>query len=450
MSTGDRPNIVITKDELADARIDEALQLQHKYVPPSVQPAKAKFRLVYSAWFYLMLAGALGAFLAWGILEPHFHDAITFTGKIEEINLDATPFTGGTIAVKGYVRVAGVQVYLLPDHTRVLEKGGKTPLPLNQLALGQVVTIQGERPKDVNDLFAVAIRIEDANKPLDTNVDISDLATRQLIVALALFPLVAGMVGLMIGGVEGIVCRTYSRAVSSALIGLIAGLIGGAISLFAAGLVFGVLGKVGPGGMTESAPAFLFHMFRRGLAWSIAGTAMGLGQGFALKSGRLKFNGFIGGLVGGLIGGLLFDPINLLFLGPDGVSGAGISRAIGFTIIGGAVGVMIGFTDLLTRDAWLRVLSGPLQGKEFSFNRTPIRLGSSPKNEIYLFKDSKIDPIHAEINKLRDAYEIVDNNSSTGTFVNDRRIQRERLVDGARIKIGNSEFVYSSREKKTG
>ena len=219
--------------------------------------------------------------------------------------------------------------------------------------------------------------------------------------------------------------------------------------MFAAGLVFSTLGKIGPQSV-ESVPSFLYFMFRRGLAWAIAGTTMGLGQGFALKSGKLKFNGFIGGMVGGLIGGLLFDPINLLFLGPDGISGAAISRALGFSIIGAAVGLMIGFTDLLTRDAWLRVLSGPLEGKEFSFNRTPIRLGSSPKNEIYLFKDSKIDPIHAEINKLRDAYEIADNNSSTGTFVNGRRIQRERLVDGARIKIGNSEFLYSSREKKGG
>jgi pSer/pThr/pTyr-binding forkhead associated (FHA) protein len=120
------------------------------------------------------------------------------------------------------------------------------------------------------------------------------------------------------------------------------------------------------------------------------------------------------------------------------------------TIIGGSVGLLIGLTDLLTRDAWLKVLSGPLQGKEFSFNRTPIRLGSSPKNEIYLFKDPKVDPVHAEIVKLRDAYEIVDNGSAAGTHLNGMRVSRQRLKDGDRIKIGDSEFSYSSRENKAG
>ncbi|HEY6970828.1 MAG TPA: FHA domain-containing protein [Candidatus Angelobacter sp.] len=449
MSTGATPKIVITKDELTDARIDEALQLQHKYVPPAVEPAKPKFRLIYAAWFYLMIAGGVGAFLAWAILEPHFHDMITFTGKIEQINPEATPITAREAPIKGSIRVAGIDVYLIPQATRIVEHGTNNLMPLNQLAPGQVVTLFVERPKRSTIPIAFAIHMEPPDKPVDTDVNISDLDTQQTVVGFILFPLVAGMVGLLIGAVEGIVCRTYARAASSALIGLLAGFIGGVASLFVAGLVFTVLGKVGPESVS-TVPSFLYFMFRRGLAWAIAGTAMGLGQGFALKSGKLKFNGFIGGMAGGLLGGLLFDPINLLFLGPDGISGAAISRAVGFTIIGAAVGLLIGFTDLLTRDAWLRVLSGPLQGKEFSFNRTPIRLGSSPKNEIYLFKDSKIDPIHAEINKLRDAYEIVDNNSSSGTFVNGRRVQRERLVDGVQIKIGNSEFAYSSRENKAG
>jgi hypothetical protein len=173
-----------------------------------------------------------------------------------------------------------------------------------------------------------------------------------------------------------------------------------------------------------------------------------LGQGFALKSRRLVLNGLIGGMVGGLIGGLLFDPLYLLIAGKAMIKGGEMSRMFGLTIIGGTVGLMIGLTEMLTRDAWLKVLQGPLRGKEFSFNRTPIRLGSSPKNEIYLFKDLKIDPLHAEINKLRDTYEIVDEGSSTGTFVNGQRIRSHRLMDGDQIRIGDTEFSYSMREKK--
>ena len=35
-------------------------------------------------------------------------------------------------------------------------------------------------------------------------------------------------------------------------------------------------------------------------------------------------------------------------------------------------------------------------------------------------------------------------------FLNGRRVTRERLVDGAVIKLGDSEFSYSSRENKVG
>ncbi len=298
-------------------------------------------------------------------------------------------------------------------------------------------------------MVAIAVRLEDRRTPPDPMVDLASLDFQQKLFGFIFLPVVAGFIGFAVGGVEGIVCRTYARAAWCAAIGLVAGLLGGALSTFVAGIIYAILGELVPGSPTASGAAFVFQMFRRGLAWTVAGMAVGLGQGFALKSSKLKFNGFVGGIVGGLIGGLLFDPISLLLTSQDGFSGAGLSRAVGIAVIGCSVGLMIGFTDLLSRDAWLKVLTGPLHGKEFSFNVTPVRVGSSPKNEIYLFKDPKIDPLHAEINKLRDAYEIVDNKSKTGTFVNGQPVGRARLSDGARIRIGDSEFSFACRERAT-
>src|SRR5262249_21714874 len=193
-----------------------------------------------------MLDGTCGASPAWTLTEPHFNDLVTFTGKIEEINPDAEPNVGRETPIKGSMRVSGVTVYFLPGITRILERNTKNLLPFNQLATDQVVTVYGESPEGSHLFIALAVRTQDPNARLDSSVDVSDLSLQKSLVALLLFPVVAGMVGLFIGGVEGIICRTYSRAVSSAVIGLIAGLIGGAISLFAVGLVFGVLGKVGP------------------------------------------------------------------------------------------------------------------------------------------------------------------------------------------------------------
>src|SRR5262249_32536677 len=158
----------------------------------------------------------------------------------------ATPIAGGDSPIKGSVKVAGAEVYVVPGVTRILEQGSKNLLPLNQLAPGQVVTIHVERHTHYGVYVAAGIQMEPLNKAVDAKINISDLETEQTLIALVLFPLVAGMVGLVIGGVEGIICRTYSRAASSAFIGLIAGLIGGVVSMFAAGIVFSTLGKIGP------------------------------------------------------------------------------------------------------------------------------------------------------------------------------------------------------------
>jgi hypothetical protein len=255
------------------------------------------------------------------------------------------------------------------------------------------------------------------------------------------------MIGLVIGAIEGLICRTFRRAIRCGLFGLLAGVIGGCASVTCGGLIYEFIGQLSKD-PTAGAGPFMLQMFRRGLAWLIVGTAMGLGQGLALKSRKLMLNGFVGGMVGGLIGGLFFDPIYLVFSNRALIQAAELSRAIGFAFIGVSVGLMIGITDLLTRSAWLRVVAGPLRGKEFNFYQTPIRLGSSPKNEIYLFKDTKIEPVHATIRSLRDTYEIEDADSSTGTVLNGQRIKRKRLVDGDRIQIGDSEFVYTTRDRR--
>jgi hypothetical protein len=440
--------IVITKEDLADLRVDEVLDYQRSYTPTPVEAPPPKFRLIYSAWFYLMIAGALGALAAWAIIEPNFRDQIRFTGKISALEPDAPgPFSGARVEIRGHLSVAGIDVYVAPEMTTIRAANAKSKLSARELSVGDVVTVFGVTTPRPSTMLATGIRVEGPHAPVDSLVNLSSLSFQQGLFAFLLFPVVAGLIGLTIGGVEGVVCRTYSRAAWCAAIGLLAGLIGGAISHFVAGLIYGLLGLINSDAdPTKNVTAFIFQMFRRGLGWTVAGMTMGLGQGFALKSSKLKLNGFIGGMVGGLVGGLLFDPISLMF-GSDGLSNGSLSRAIGIVVIGATVGAMIGFTDLLTRDAWLKVLTGPLQGKEFSFSVTPVRIGSSQKNEIYLFKDSKVQPVHAEINKLRDAYEIVDNSSETGTFVNGQPVSRIRLTDGAHIRIGDSEFSFSSREK---
>jgi hypothetical protein len=436
--------IVITKEELLDPSIDEQLAQRRNVVPGSLQPLEEKggFRLFYATWFYLLLAGLCGALAGWAVIEPYLEDGILFTGRVQEV---------GSSDVQPNIRslkISGLPVFVHTAKTTIRGGlGNQVNYTVDDLRVDSVVKLRGAALEQGDGLFAEAIRIEPPGTPAPAEVDLAGLKSKSTVAAAAMFPMIAGMIGLLIGAAEGIICRTRARAVRCGLFGLAAGVGGGFVSMMAGGLIYQALGGLAED-PTASSGAFMLQMFRRGLAWTIIGTAVGLGQGMALKSRRLLLNGLIGGMLGGLIGGLVFDPISLVFSNPAMLSGAGLSRGIGFGIIGAMVGVMIGVTDLLTRSAWLRVTAGPLRGKEFSFYQTPIRLGSSPKNEIYLFKDPRIEPVHSTINKLRDTYEIEDHGSASGTIVNGQRIQRKRLADGDRIAIGESELVYTTRDKK--
>ena len=451
--------LVLTKEELQDPKIDDHLALQRMSGPTAVQPIEEKtgFRLFYATWFYLTLAGIAGALAGWGIIEPYFDDGIVFTGRVTRIYGEDEPSDGNVKIHK--IDIAGIPVYVLRNKTSIRGgPGGVVNYSVDELGVDTVVKLRGEEfaapvatafgsVTRQDSIVADAIRVEPPGSQAPVQVNLSELMARQRLAGLALFPVVAGLIGFFIGAVEGIICRTIGRAVRGAAMGLAAGLVGGFVSLLAAGMIYGLLGTLSSD-PTGSPGAFMLQMLRRGLAWLFAGTAMGLGQGLALKSKRLLFNGFIGGILGGLVGGLLFDPISLMVADRNLISGAELSRLIGFSIIGATVGLMIGITDMLTRSSWLKVVGGPLRGKEFNFYQTPIRLGSSPKNEVYLFKDTKIEPLHATITQLRDTYELADNGSATGTIVNGQRIRRQRLADGDRVRIGDSEFIYATREKK--
>jgi hypothetical protein len=189
-------------------------------------------------------------------------------------------------------------------------------------------------------------------------------------------------------------------------------------------------------------------MISRSIAWAILFIAVGLGPGIALKSKKMAMNGFVGGMIGGAIGGLLFDPINYFISGGTMMKSAGLSRAIGFTVVGACAGLMIGLVETLAKEAWLLMTAGPLKGKQFIIYRNPTLIGSSPRCDVYLFKDPAVTEVHAAIHLVRDGYELEDKATQSGTFVNNVQIKKKRLVNGDQIRIGSALFVYSEKEKK--
>lgn len=90
------------------------------------------------------------------------------------------------------------------------------------------------------------------------------------------------------------------------------------------------------------------------------------------------------------------------------------------------------FRQLIQR---LRFFSGPLNGTTVEINEDIIVLGRSPQANLR-FEDGWTSDLHCML--IRDEYciQIVDLNSGCGTYVNGRKVNRQRLQTQDRIRLG--------------
>jgi hypothetical protein len=270
---------------------------------------------------------------------------------------------------------------------------------------------------------------------------------------LLVFPAIAGFVGLFLGAAEGIMCRNAQRAAICAAVGLGVGFAGGLVAFVLASIIFAIMVGVAVQFWKDPQPnrmptgvALLIFMMGRAAAWAVAAIPAGIGQGIALREPKVLLNGLLGGVLGGLLGGLVFDPIAIAFTPANGE--AWLSRGIGFTLIGLMVGLFVGIVEQWTKSAWLLMRAGPLAGKQFVIFRNPTVLGSSPKAEVYLFKDEAIEPRHALLHDRGGRYEIEDLDTADGTYVNGIPVKRQILKAGDQIVLGKTVLEFALKESR--
>ena len=449
--------IRITRDDAFDAHVDDMLKRQMSLRGELGITRDVARKWYYRNWFVFMVAGTVAAFAAWAIIEPYFNDTCYLQGTVEEVSWGGETreiaIGDGRFALRspaiGKVRVLGEWIWLLKDNKVLLKDGDKRSVLESDVEVGRRLGLYAEYHGGPGASLALGrMLVLDPVGP-DTEMSLDRQEAQSDSASYLLFALVAAFVGLAIGAADGAMCRLWRRALLGGLVGLLAGFIGGYISTRFANLVYSPLSELamrqeGAAAGGFSAFGFFVQMMARGLGWCFAGMAMGLGQGIALRSSRLLLYGFIGGLVGGLIGGLLFDPIDLLILGTDKPS-AHVSRLIGICVIGATVGGVIGIVELVARDAWLRMVQGPLTGKEFLLFRDIMNVGASPRSELYLFNDESVAEHHAVIRAVGENHEIEAFSEEYPTLVNGRPVDRTRLRDGDQIGIGNTVFVFQKR-----
>lgn len=83
-----------------------------------------------------------------------------------------------------------------------------------------------------------------------------------------------------------------------------------------------------------------------------------------------------------------------------------------------------------------------LLGKRFVLETQPTRIGRGADNQIVLDGDS-VSRRHAHLERRGEAWVVVDDGSTNGTYVNDEQIVREALlINGDRVKVGPTIFKF--------
>ncbi len=98
---------------------------------------------------------------------------------------------------------------------------------------------------------------------------------------------------------------------------------------------------------------------------------------------------------------------------------------------------------LPSRSALLIVRSGPTAGARYLLDTDVMTVGRHPEADIF-FDDVTVSRRHAEITRDGTTFEIIDQRSLNGTYLNGERVDRGVLVNGAEARIGKFRLNFFS------
>lgn len=242
---------------------------------------------------------------------------------------------------------------------------------------------------------------------------------------------IALFIGLFLGIGEGIYYGSKEKAVKYALIGA-------GVSL-PIGFVSGYLAQWMYSSLLGDDPADFTAAFVRGLVWAIMGLGIGMAVGLIKPEKKRILFCSLGGLVGAFAGGFLFNYVCKI------ISDDVVARGVAIVIMGMLIGVGVGLLEQFAKAAWLKVIRGEFEGKEYLVFAGTTSIGNNGKNTIVLFKDKLVGPHHCDITLEGSKYVLVDCGTPMGTIVNGQKVARHILRQGDAIAIGNSVLVFNTK-----
>jgi hypothetical protein len=407
--------ITISWDELKTRQVEQrvgamnAVKRNREYAqltdaPEPAAPAPIK-NFFYNTVVYMTIFGFLGGFAAWGCWTLlHFkgsvrQEAMAQMERVREIRNDIklTP-QDKAIIIDGFARDARNNPYFLIYSDARLTNEQKN-------ALISKVEARDRRKEFISNVLAYGV---------------------------------TGMlIAILLSIAEPAVSRNVPSAIINGSVGATMGLIGGVVVALFVERMYKALG--GQEGIITTKEQILARVAQ----WAVVGFFLTLAPGLVMRNFKKLIIGAIGGIIGGAVGGLLFDPIGHLTASED------LSRLVGLCAIGAVAGAAVGLIENVAKSGWLKVTAGLIAGKQFILYRNPTFIGSSPDNQIYLFKDTNVGRRHAAIHIVRGGFEIEDLPLGVATLINGRPITRTRLKSGDQVQVGSTRFVFQEKQPST-
>lgn len=251
---------------------------------------------------------------------------------------------------------------------------------------------------------------------------------------------IAVCISVFLSCAESIMAKNWHQCLQNVILGIILGLIGGFVVSLFADKVYNYLQ-----GDRSIEFSMARQVFARSVGWAILGLFVAIAPGILMRSWKKFALGLAGGLVGGLIGGLLFDLIcNILNL----QNAVMVARFVGITAFGTLAGAGTALLENVIKQGWLKIQAGLIAGKQFILYKNPTTIGSSPKCDVYLFKDPSVVGIHAAIH-VRGGRYILCSQTGAVTLVNGTPVMEKTLKNGDMIQIGSTSILFETKKAES-
>jgi len=243
-------------------------------------------------------------------------------------------------------------------------------------------------------------------------------------------------IGFWLGVAQGMEEGTAGKLRRSVLVSSGLGLVGGFLGLGFGQLLYGELS--GSIAVPTNPAAFVWQLFARSISWSLIGLFVGIAVSMPGLSFRRILNGALGGWLGGLIGGFVFQSL------ASTMPVAGWSlRAIGFTVIGAAVGLFINLVAEAFKRTWVKVLVGRNEGREHVLDKPICVFGRDELVEIPVYLDPQLPKRQATFRQQGKSYALYPEPTGLPMTVNGQPVQPGQLLrDGDAIQAGGVTLAY--------